>query len=192
MRILTKKNAVFWDVAQCKSCVNRRVGGTYRLHLQGRKVSERGTSMSRWLQIAAHKIYTAPHPRRRHSSYSPPWKPQILQILTRPYWFVIDFNRVHYFKFGHTAFIHNRRSGIYHTVKHIWRKNTSWWPYTAETCSESEKEEEEMNKLHCGQRYSLGRTWKRTIFSDVTPCSPMSKFIDIPEKHTASIFKVEE
>jgi hypothetical protein len=28
------KNAVFWDVAPCSSCVNRRFGGTYRLHLQ--------------------------------------------------------------------------------------------------------------------------------------------------------------
>jgi hypothetical protein len=26
------KNAVFWDVAPCKSCVNRRFGGTYLLH----------------------------------------------------------------------------------------------------------------------------------------------------------------
>jgi hypothetical protein len=29
------KNAVFWDVAPCRSCVNRRFGGTFRLHLQG-------------------------------------------------------------------------------------------------------------------------------------------------------------
>jgi hypothetical protein len=33
----TIKNAVFWDVAPCRSCVNRRIGRTYRLHLQGRK-----------------------------------------------------------------------------------------------------------------------------------------------------------
>jgi hypothetical protein len=32
---VTMKNAVFWDVTPCKSCVNRRFGGTYRLHLQG-------------------------------------------------------------------------------------------------------------------------------------------------------------
>jgi hypothetical protein len=32
------KNAVFWDVAPCRSCVNRRFGGTYRLHLHGRKL----------------------------------------------------------------------------------------------------------------------------------------------------------
>jgi hypothetical protein len=30
------KNAVFWDVAPCRSCVNRRFRGTYRLHLEGR------------------------------------------------------------------------------------------------------------------------------------------------------------
>jgi hypothetical protein len=30
------KNVVFWDVALCRSCVNRRFGGKYRLHLEGR------------------------------------------------------------------------------------------------------------------------------------------------------------
>jgi hypothetical protein len=45
------KNAVFWDVAPCRSCVNRCFGRTYRLHLQGRKIRERGTSMSRWLAV---------------------------------------------------------------------------------------------------------------------------------------------
>jgi hypothetical protein len=44
------KNAVFWDVALCRSLLNRRFGGTYRLHLQGRKIRERGTTASRWLQ----------------------------------------------------------------------------------------------------------------------------------------------
>jgi hypothetical protein len=74
------KNVVFWDVVPCRSSVNRRFGGTYRPHLQGRKISERGTSVSRWLQTAEdgddtflrnvglHKIYMAPHPRKRHSS----------------------------------------------------------------------------------------------------------------------------
>jgi hypothetical protein len=47
---LTMKNAVFWDEVPCRSCVNRRFGGTYRLHLQGRKIRERGTSVNRWLQ----------------------------------------------------------------------------------------------------------------------------------------------
>jgi hypothetical protein len=35
---VTMKNAVFWDVAPCRSCVNRRFGGTYHLLLQGRKI----------------------------------------------------------------------------------------------------------------------------------------------------------
>jgi hypothetical protein len=38
-------------VALCRSCV-KRFGGTYRLHLQGRWIRERGTSVSRWLQTA--------------------------------------------------------------------------------------------------------------------------------------------
>jgi hypothetical protein len=44
------KNAVFWDVAPCSSCVNRGIGGTYRLNLQARKLRERGTSGSRFTQ----------------------------------------------------------------------------------------------------------------------------------------------
>jgi hypothetical protein len=43
------KNTVFWDVAP--SCVNRRFGGTYHLHLQRRKIREGGTSVSRWLKF---------------------------------------------------------------------------------------------------------------------------------------------
>jgi hypothetical protein len=115
-------SVVFWDVAPCRSYVNRRFGGTYRLHLQGteepaaddsRRYEPRrprysvpshsfldaGTlalflvsfsynsaaTCSRWLlacgfffpedggdtflrNVGSHKIYTAPHPRRRHSS----------------------------------------------------------------------------------------------------------------------------
>jgi hypothetical protein len=45
------KNTVFWDVAPCRSCVNRRFEGTYRLHLQGKRIRERGTILSRWLVI---------------------------------------------------------------------------------------------------------------------------------------------
>jgi hypothetical protein len=47
------KNIVFWDLAPCRFYVNRRSGGTYRLHLQGRKITERGSSVSKWLQSAA-------------------------------------------------------------------------------------------------------------------------------------------
>jgi hypothetical protein len=34
------KNAVFWDVEPCRHCVNRRFGGTYRLHLKGRRKNQ--------------------------------------------------------------------------------------------------------------------------------------------------------
>jgi hypothetical protein len=75
------KNIVFWVVILCTSCVNRRFGEIYRLHLQGRKflVPEffypedgRETLLR---NVGSHKIYTAPHPRSRHSSppvYVPP------------------------------------------------------------------------------------------------------------------------
>jgi hypothetical protein len=36
---MTMKNAVFLDVAPCRSCVNQLFGGTYRLHLQRRQHS---------------------------------------------------------------------------------------------------------------------------------------------------------
>jgi hypothetical protein len=42
---VTMKNAVFWDVAPCTSCVNRRSGEMYRLHLQGRKIRVLETSV---------------------------------------------------------------------------------------------------------------------------------------------------
>jgi hypothetical protein len=48
------KKAVFWDVAPCRCGVNRRFGGTYRLHFQGRrknkKIRMRRNSESRWKQ----------------------------------------------------------------------------------------------------------------------------------------------
>jgi hypothetical protein len=34
---VTMNHEVFWGVVLCRSCVNRRFKGTYRLHLQGRK-----------------------------------------------------------------------------------------------------------------------------------------------------------
>jgi hypothetical protein len=52
------KNAVFWDVTLCKSCVNKCFGGTYRLHFQGRKIRERGTSLRRYLQPPVHAGYS--------------------------------------------------------------------------------------------------------------------------------------
>jgi hypothetical protein len=47
---VTMKNAVFWDVAPCRSYVNQRFGGIYCLHLQGRKIRKRGTSVNACLQ----------------------------------------------------------------------------------------------------------------------------------------------
>jgi hypothetical protein len=43
--VLYLKNAVFWDVAPCSSCVIRRFGGTYCLHIQGRKISHTGSGL---------------------------------------------------------------------------------------------------------------------------------------------------
>jgi hypothetical protein len=53
-----KKNAVSWDMGPCRSCVNRCFEGTYRLHFQGRKIRERGTSVSRWLQTVETSVHT--------------------------------------------------------------------------------------------------------------------------------------
>jgi hypothetical protein len=55
---VTMKNAIFWDVAPCRSCVNRRFRGTYHLHLQGRKIRVQGTSMSRWLNVIQFYLQT--------------------------------------------------------------------------------------------------------------------------------------
>jgi hypothetical protein len=70
------KNAVFWVVAACRSCVNRRFVGTYRLHLQAAVFShlltlvphrgffyleDGGNTFLR--NVGSHKIYTAPYPR---------------------------------------------------------------------------------------------------------------------------------
>jgi hypothetical protein len=60
------KNAVFWDVAPCRSCVNQCFGGTYHLHLKSRKIGDRGTSMSRLLQSA---VYS--HTHMHDSMYVP-------------------------------------------------------------------------------------------------------------------------
>jgi hypothetical protein len=89
------KRAAFWDVVPCIYCVNRRFGGTYRLHFQGRIICGRGTSVSRWLQppwrwgdtflrnADSHKIYTAPHPRRRNFIVTAV-KTSILQYIWNP------------------------------------------------------------------------------------------------------------
>jgi hypothetical protein len=76
------KNAVFRDVVPCRSCVNRRFEGMYRLHLQGRQIrshlltlvprsqifypEDGGDTVLR--NVGSQKIYTASRPRRQHSS----------------------------------------------------------------------------------------------------------------------------
>jgi hypothetical protein len=80
------KNAVFWDVVSCRYYINRHLGGTYHLHLQGRrkykKSAHAGFSLAnfsfffypedggeKFLQdVCLYNIYTAPHPRRWYSS----------------------------------------------------------------------------------------------------------------------------
>jgi hypothetical protein len=46
------KNAVFWNEAPCRSCINRRFGETYRLHLQGRRKKKKSASVSKWVQTS--------------------------------------------------------------------------------------------------------------------------------------------
>jgi hypothetical protein len=69
-------NAVFWNVAPCRFYVNRRFGGTYRLHpeaIYSRWFLNRGffypeDGGDRSLRnVGSHKIYTAPHPSKWHS-----------------------------------------------------------------------------------------------------------------------------
>jgi hypothetical protein len=47
----TEKNAVFWHVAPCGSCMNRRFGATYRLHYQGDK-----NLVVLWLLVTANVV----------------------------------------------------------------------------------------------------------------------------------------
>jgi hypothetical protein len=42
---VAKKNAIFWDVAPCESCENRRFEGTYCFYIEGRKFSEQGKNL---------------------------------------------------------------------------------------------------------------------------------------------------
>jgi hypothetical protein len=50
---VVKNVAILSDIAPCSRYVNRRFGGTYRFHLQGRKSAERETN----LQKVARQIF---------------------------------------------------------------------------------------------------------------------------------------
>jgi hypothetical protein len=39
-KTLNMKAAIFWDTAPCSPYIDRRFGGNYNLHLQGRKSAE--------------------------------------------------------------------------------------------------------------------------------------------------------
>jgi hypothetical protein len=53
------KNAVFWDVAPCGSCKNRRFGLTYRLHHQGDNRWAAARSLLRFL-VTANVVHSSP------------------------------------------------------------------------------------------------------------------------------------
>jgi hypothetical protein len=53
----------FWNVSLCRSCMNRRFAGKYLLRLQGRKIRERGTSVSRCLETEILSSETSVHTR---------------------------------------------------------------------------------------------------------------------------------
>jgi hypothetical protein len=45
------ENCHFWDIALCSPYTNRRLGGIYHLHLQGRNLAEQETNESRCLLL---------------------------------------------------------------------------------------------------------------------------------------------
>jgi hypothetical protein len=65
---VTMKKAVFWDVASCSSCVNRRFGATRSRWFLVREffyLEDGGDTFLR--NVGLYKNYTAQHPRWRHS-----------------------------------------------------------------------------------------------------------------------------
>jgi hypothetical protein len=51
------KSTIFWDITRCRpSKVNRRFGGTHRLHLQGRISRARNQRESRWQAELSFKL----------------------------------------------------------------------------------------------------------------------------------------
>jgi hypothetical protein len=90
------KNVDFWDVAPCRSCVNRRFGGKYRIH---RRVENPASEEPAWAGGCRFTLVPRSRgflpcrwmwyflPKRRFtqglhgvtSQKTPPWKPQILR-----------------------------------------------------------------------------------------------------------------
>jgi hypothetical protein len=52
------KSVIFWDTTPCSPlCCIRRFGGTYRLHLQGRKISSANQRASRWQAVQLNGLH---------------------------------------------------------------------------------------------------------------------------------------
>jgi hypothetical protein len=49
--------AIFWDIAPCGPYVKRIFGGTYQLHLQGRKSAEQRVSDGKPIVHAPSNVY---------------------------------------------------------------------------------------------------------------------------------------
>jgi hypothetical protein len=63
--ITDKESIFFWDMTPCSALSGtRRFGGTYRLHLQGRRIFQESSEQA----SGKPTHYTASYPRRRYSS----------------------------------------------------------------------------------------------------------------------------
>jgi hypothetical protein len=52
------KSTIFWDITPCSPLnVNRRFGGTYRLHLQGRRILSYGRASRNWVTFPSCFLY---------------------------------------------------------------------------------------------------------------------------------------
>jgi hypothetical protein len=58
---VTMNNSVFWDVTPCKSCVKRRLGGAYHLHLQLnlQPPAQAGSSLADFFTLKMEEIHSS-------------------------------------------------------------------------------------------------------------------------------------
>jgi hypothetical protein len=74
---VTMKNAVFWDVTQCRSLNNGRFGGNIASAIRMVRIDDLGTTLAitssrnTLRNNGSYKSNTASHRRRQHSSYCP-------------------------------------------------------------------------------------------------------------------------
>jgi hypothetical protein len=55
---VTMKNAVFWEMTPCASCMNRRFGGTYHLQFEGTKNHRARSNVSNRFLLEPHGVTT--------------------------------------------------------------------------------------------------------------------------------------